>query len=192
MKPTQCLTLLLMFFLIYSCEQIIEPVNIKNKSIKLHAPQENATVSSEKVTFSWENDSNIEQYRIQVVSPHFDSPYALLIDSLVWESRFSDTLVAQQDYAWRVRGENSLYRTEFSSRKFTIGLHSIAEHTPVLLTPGNNTSLDHNTVNFVWNPIQEAENYHLQLASPSFEDGVLFFWSKTWWCQFKSKLWICR
>ncbi|MCK8479012.1 hypothetical protein [Psychroserpens algicola] len=50
-----------------------------------------------------------------------------------------------------------------------IEVEDISEETISILAPTNNAILDVNDINFSWEPIEHAENYHLQIATPNFE-----------------------
>ncbi|WP_257667129.1 hypothetical protein [Parapedobacter tibetensis] len=51
---------------------------------------------------------------------------------------------------------------------------SITDSTPVLLSPGENAQTNVYLIHFMWEPLDHALRYRLQLASPSFDSVKLF------------------
>lgn len=50
-----------------------------------------------------------------------------------------------------------------------IGVPDISEQVVTILAPAENSVLMNTNVNFTWNAVEDAENYKLQIAMPSFE-----------------------
>ncbi len=46
---------------------------------------------------------------------------------------------------------------------------NISNTAVVILAPTNNVTLNTAAVNFTWEPVEEAESYHVQIATPNFE-----------------------
>lgn len=48
----------------------------------------------------------------------------------------------------------------------------ISNNDVAILAPTDRSVLNTTSVNFTWNPIENAESYHLQIATPSFENAT--------------------
>lgn len=52
-----------------------------------------------------------------------------------------------------------------------VEVDDISEEVVTVLAPVNNTVLDTIAVTFSWEPIEAAETYHIQVATPNFENA---------------------
>ena len=102
-----------------SCEEIINEINIENRTLELVAPSAGSNLTAGASIFSWETMEGARNYRIQIAKPNFNAPDQLIVDSLVTENNLSTTLTAGA-YEWRVRGENGAYTSTYTTRAFTI------------------------------------------------------------------------
>lgn len=50
-----------------------------------------------------------------------------------------------------------------------IAVEDISEETVAILAPSNNSIIQTDTITFSWQPIEFADTYHLQIATPDFE-----------------------
>lgn len=48
----------------------------------------------------------------------------------------------------------------------------ISKETVIILAPTQGSAIDTTRVVFTWEPVKEAENYHLQVATPTFENAI--------------------
>lgn len=53
-----------------------------------------------------------------------------------------------------------------------VQLTDISNETVILLAPTNGASLNITTLGFNWEPIEDAENYQIQIATPNFENAL--------------------
>lgn len=53
-----------------------------------------------------------------------------------------------------------------------IEVTDISEETVTILAPTDTTTVATGTINFNWNPVDEATKYQLQIATPTFENAT--------------------
>ena len=53
-----------------------------------------------------------------------------------------------------------------------IEVQDISEDSVIILAPTNEVVLSNTLVNFNWEPILDAESYHLQIAQPNFQEAA--------------------
>lgn len=111
----------ILFFLIISCEEIINEENISNNTIQLLAPTNDTELATkQKIAFNWEALGGADNYRLQVSTPDFATATLIALDTLINRTDFAiDSLVAKS-YEWRVKGLNSAYETGYSANIFTV------------------------------------------------------------------------
>lgn len=95
-----------------SCEEALER-NISDKKVTLLAPANNMITNDTLHTFYWNTLEGASQYRLQVVSPRFDSIVRLIADTPLLRNTFIIDLNTG-DYQWRVKAQNSAYSSELS------------------------------------------------------------------------------
>ncbi|WP_422106025.1 hypothetical protein [Winogradskyella sp.] len=59
----------------------------------------------------------------------------------------------------------------FASCEELIEVEDISNEAVIILAPVDNTTLTNNSVGFSWSPLDFAESYQLQVASPNFENA---------------------
>ncbi|MEN0052364.1 MAG: hypothetical protein AAGC65_01780 [Mucilaginibacter sp.] len=170
-------SLIFFFFLIEiisSCKEFIEP-SITKRAMILNAPGDNYQSTSYSVNFWWGDVEDALYYRLQVVTQRFDSIGGLVLDTLVKDTKFTQTL-DPGNYQWRVRAENGSTQTAFSTpRTLIILASSLTNQTPVLSSPANNTVVTLPSVTFKWGSLYKATSYHLQIDTNNFikEDALV-------------------
>lgn len=102
-----------------SCEDIIEVVDISDKTVTILAPTDQAVLNVTDVTFSWETLEDAETYQLQIANPSFENALQIVVDSTLEGSHLSATLEASS-YEWRIRAKNSGYDTAYTTQSFTI------------------------------------------------------------------------
>lgn len=162
MRPKGILWILLLCLLIFSCDKILEE-NISKKRPEMKAPANGATLVNNSVTFWWTEIEGADAYRLQVVSPSFDSTLYLIYDSLVYGDRMMLSLTPQT-YQWRVIAENSAYMSRFDTYTLTIDSTSDLSMLSVIqLAPLDSTYLSRASVSFTWEELTSAEDFRFQL-----------------------------
>jgi hypothetical protein len=149
----------LIFFIlvvIVGCKTFFEP-DISNNSIKLLSPTTGTETEIASQTFWWEKVDGASDYRLQIVSPSFDSTEVLILDTLVSTDKFIFVLYPSV-LEWRVRAENSVYQTNWTMNKLQIYSTSDLTRQKVnLLSPG--TVTNSNTIRFQWDGLYNAKSY---------------------------------
>ncbi|WP_124981837.1 hypothetical protein [Nonlabens xiamenensis] len=100
-----------------SCEDIINEDNLNNNQIILVAPANDTNLSPGVVQFDWQALEGASSYRIQIARPDFINPEQIVWDEIVQDSTGTNSAVNLEEgsYEWRVRGQNSVYVTPYSS-----------------------------------------------------------------------------
>lgn len=167
--------LIIVILSVLACEDIIEVVDISDLTLTVLAPKDQTVLTDINVTFSWNAVEDAESYNIQIATPSFESAQQIVTDSLVTSTFFSKTLNSGS-YEWRVRAENSDYKTQYAVQKFTVAPSDpvdISNEQAVLLAPADNASfLNTDTINFSWEAVEDAEEYTIQIATPNFDNAL--------------------
>lgn len=117
----QIFNLLLVSFLMFSCEEIINEQNINNKNIQLLAPTNNAIIAKKTaISFHWETLTGATKYQLQIATPNFENATQIKLDTVISNHRFTIDSLSIKAYEWRVRGVNSVYETAYSAHIFTV------------------------------------------------------------------------
>lgn len=165
--PLLLFTLFLLAEILPSCKEFIEP-SISKRTVQLNAPTDHYQSASYTANFWWEGLEDALYYRLQVVTPAFDSIGSLVLDTLIRDTKFSQTL-DPGTYQWRVRAENGSSQTGYTDpRELTILASTLTNQTVLLLSPANNTVTTQNAVTFKWGSLFKATRYHLQVDTNSF------------------------
>jgi len=111
--------LILIFGLIYSCEQLIEVEDISQDAVSILAPTNNTVLGDTSVNFSWESLDFSETYQLQIALPNFDTAEVIVEDTIINTTSYVKDLEVAQ-YQWRVRALNSAYQTQYTTQNLTI------------------------------------------------------------------------
>ncbi len=104
---------------IIACEDITEIEDISDKTVTILAPTNNAILDTLITTFTWEAIEDADNYYVQVATPNFEQATQIVIDTLLANTSYSKLLPANS-YEWRVRAENSGYKTGYTQQHFSI------------------------------------------------------------------------
>ncbi|MFD0766153.1 hypothetical protein ACFQZI_14915 [Mucilaginibacter lutimaris] len=170
MKRPDLLIVLILFSLLMlqvSCKDFIEP-SIENRRVFLEAPSDKYQSKVYKIGFWWDEVEDALTYRLQVVTPGFDSPDRLVLDTLVKGNQFNFNFDPGK-YEWRVRAENGSTVTPYAgARKFEVLSSSITQQAVELSAPGNGLLTNSESQNFQWGTLYGATKYHLQIDTSNF------------------------
>lgn len=178
MKPNLFLYLIIIMLLageLSACTDIIEP-NISNRPVQLEAPGNNYKSTVYATDFWWDEVEDALTYRLQVVTPKFDSIGGLVLDTVIKKTQFTITL-PPGNYQWHVRAQNGSYQTAYSAaRTFTILQSSIKPQKVQLLGPTNNSLTNQNIIAFNWSDLYGATKYQLEIDTNNFinESAVVY------------------
>lgn len=164
----------LIALVVLSCDDIIDLVDITNDSVTILAPTDGATLD-DSATFSWDGVEGATDYRLQIATPDFENAISIALDSTITVTTFTQALDSG-NYQWRVRAQNANYQTAYATRSLTIVSSSpedISDEVITLLAPANNTTFNTtDTINFSWDIVADADNYVIQIATPSFANST--------------------
>lgn len=122
------------------------------------------------MNFWWDKVEDALQYRLQVVSPKFDSATVMVADTVVKGDKLSLTL-SPGNYQWRIRAENGSSETSYSTpQQFSVLFSSIKQQAVQLNAPANNLMTTQGNLTFSWGALYGATKYRLQLDTNSFAD----------------------
>ena len=152
-----------------SCREFLEP-SISGRAVTLNAPAGSTLTTSYTVNFWWEGVDDALSYRLQVVTPGFDTLQALVADTSVKANKLALTL-SPGSYQWRVRAENGSSQTAYSAaRRFTVASSSVKQQKVQLGAPANNYLTNSSPLVFSWSSLYGATRYRLQVDTSSFTD----------------------
>lgn len=156
---------------LHSCTDIFEE-EIDDEEVILLAPSDLLRTKVIQHTFWWEEVEAANEYRFQMVSPHFDTIEKLVMDTLVTTNSFSYSMRPGR-YQWRVRGENSNSATPYSTATLIIdSTLDISSQQIELLSPLNGKASNDVSQVFEWQGIYNADHYSFELRRNS-ETGSL-------------------
>lgn len=153
---------------LYGCSDIIES-SVEDKKVMLLAPADQSIQHLYNQKFWWEKVEDAFKYRVQIVSPSFDSIVSMVCDSMVSGNQFSMVLTPGI-YQWRVRGENGSSYTAYSTRTFRIDTASLADQQILLKSPSDHSYTALSSANFEWYPVFGAGSYRVQIDTLNFTD----------------------
>lgn len=168
------LAILPLFFL-NACSDFLEE-DISGDKINMLAPADNATLQQSAVTFVWERLEGATTYRLQVVTPSFDSTTNIVADMEVENETSAEVILPIGHYQWRVTGKNFGYETG-EQHAFDLFVESdtamnLGFSILVLSEPGVGEETNEQTIDFKWQPLALATGYNFQLASPDFSNNA--------------------
>lgn len=132
--------------------------DISEHSIIVNSPKDSAFFNRNEVSFWWEDDQEIEGYRIQIVTPNLDNP-SLLLDTMIYGHTY-DRIFNNGAFEFQIRGENNGSETAYQSRMFFVDLYSPQVYTTF---PSGDTLSQWSNFSFYW-----ASN------DPAFPTGEVF------------------
>ena len=140
-----------------------------NESVVLLSPTNQLKTTDNNISFWWESIDIAPYYNLQVVTPNFNSPQSMLLDTTLTQNSFSLSLIAG-NYEWRVCALDSISQTEYIKRNFTIIKDpNFEDETVRLLAPKDKLNTTSETITFWWDKIDKAESYNLQVVKPKFD-----------------------
>ena len=163
---------LLSFLLYTACSDIIE-ADISKDKVCLVTPLNNIVTNVRVQNFRWRELQDADYYRLVVVSPRFDSILSYAIERDIHATRF-DTSLSPGVYEWTILGVNEGYESDKTIRSLTIlddSTQNLSQQTVLLVNPTNGAILSDSLVNFLWQGLENATEYKLQVASPNFTNS---------------------
>jgi len=166
--------LLILFILVLTvigCGVVLEE-DISNKTITTLSPVD-TVYNAGAISFWWDNLEGARNYELRIVTPSFDNPRLLLIDTIITSNSLTFNFQAGQ-YEWELRGYNAGYTTDYVKGSFQVDTVSI----PINLSglnvnlqvPKDNDTVQAGTVKFWWDQLAGADNYELIIVTPTFDN----------------------
>lgn len=149
----------LLFFVLAltaGCNTFFEE-DISNQTIKLLSPTTGIETEIASQTFWWEKVDGASDYRLQIVSPSFVSTEVLILDTLISSDKFT-VILYPSVLEWRVRAENSVYKSDWTIGKLQIySTSDLTRQKVKLLSPGLITKTKN--IRFQWDGVSNAKSY---------------------------------
>ena len=143
----------------------------------LSAPATPTITSDNTPTFTWQSTTYAASYQIQIDNGSgFISPEQNVTQA---GTSFTPPTLADDAYAWRVRGLNSYEMPGPWSPVWRLTVDTTAPAAPYLSSPRDRTSTTSRTPRLTWRSVPDTSTYRLQIAtnaamsSPSTNDGTL-------------------
>lgn len=158
--------------LLAGCGEIFE-VDISDKEVILLAPGDGVSVQGDSVSLWWESLDGARTYQVQLVSPSFDEPELVYLDS-VTSANLLILALDPGDYEWQVRALNAGYNTDYFYRSFTLDSVSyldISGETIDMIAPQDGAIINSTNLTIWWELITGASSYEVRLASPDFSNA---------------------
>lgn len=167
--------LLCLSIVLVGCQDFIEE-DISGESCSIVIPQDNDTIS-EFSSFMWTEIEGANQYRLEVVSPTFNSPNFVAYDTLVSGNDIFLSL-SPNDYQLRVTGKNNGYES-LPSAIISVRVDTISgsQSQIDLITPGS-SSYENGSFNkqFSWSSLPNVSSYEIGIREGSnFETGTIVY-----------------
>jgi len=160
---------ILVLVAIAGCKTFFEE-DITNQTVKLLSPTTGTTTEIASQTFWWEKIDGASDYRLQVVTPSFNSAEDLVLDTLVSTDKFIAVLYPSI-YEWRVRAENSVYQSKWTTGQLQIySTLDLTRQKVNLLSQGLITNTKN--IRFQWDGVLNAKSYSYVAYKDKWE-GVL-------------------
>jgi len=115
----KCFLLIIMIGSVFSCDDIIEVVDISNEKVTILAPKDEVVLNITDIAFSWETLEDAESYHVQVATPTFNEATQIVLDTVVTKTEVSKTL-NNNNYEWRIKARNSGYETVYTTQGFSV------------------------------------------------------------------------
>jgi hypothetical protein len=158
---------------VFGCTDVLEQ-DLDGDLITLLAPADNLVTTEVSQVFWWEPADEPTGYRLRMVSPTFDSIARLVIDEEIEEGVTFETTLPAGEYQWTVIGINSFSETTPVIRNLTIlddSTQNLSNQNVLLVSPVDDQVQSDSIVSFLWQELDFASNYRIQIATPDFSNS---------------------
>jgi hypothetical protein len=98
-----------------------DAIDIGSDEVVLLAPADNLVFSTtDTINLSWETVLNAENYTLQIATPNFENVTEIIENEILSTTSFSVSNLGAQDYEWRVKAQNSVYETNYTTQGFSV------------------------------------------------------------------------
>jgi hypothetical protein len=147
---------------IVACSEIFE-TDISNSEVNLISPADSIYTTSNTLTFWWDEIEGATNYRLQIVTPSFDSIQELVIDTMMVKTQVSFVFIPGR-YEWRVFALNNSSSTKYSKRSFSVdSTSSLSDDKVFLLFPANQACFSKTKIIFQWAKNERATKYVFEI-----------------------------
>lgn len=164
------------------CSDILVP-DLSKEVVALKGPVSGLESSQQTLTFWWEElDLNVDGYRLEIVSPSFDSVVQLIAQVEITEGNTSEESLSAGVYQWTVIGYNANSETKPMLYDLIVKDDSTANlgsQNLALVEPVENLVTNATNINFLWQELEDASAYKIQVASPDFSNSTFFVVNET-------------
>lgn len=166
-----------LFLGFFACSAIIEQDLMEEVPVKLQAPTNGFRGDQATHTFWWDDyeDQPIDGYRLEIVSPRFDSVETLVLREDILEGTTFEYTLSPGEYQWSVVAFNSTSETEPTIFNIDITGDSamdLSNQILNLVSPNSDEVFANNEITFLWQLLSDANEYRIQIASPDFSNST--------------------
>lgn len=149
------------FFCIVSCKDVFEE-DIEDQKVTLIYPKKGDIIDEENITFQWGDNEEIDEFRLRVRNEES----LIVVDTLISGLSHITTLPLGE-YCWKLRGENSAFKTSFSEENcFSLSAPiDLIDIEIILSTPEDQALTNSDVILFRWDKVENATNYEFRLFS---------------------------
>ena len=171
-------TLLFLLLLIASSCSDVFIDDLAKDEVQLRAPVDGLVTNVQAHAFWWDAlEDNVDGYRLEVVTPRFDSIVELIINADITEGTIYETTLSPGDYQWTVIAYNNRNETKPMIYDLHIGSDStlnLSGQNLVQVSPENNSHTNETEITFLWEEMADVSNYRIQIADPDFSNSTFF------------------
>ncbi|MBN2664641.1 MAG: hypothetical protein JXR68_13410 [Bacteroidales bacterium] len=155
--------------IVLSCDEIIDP-DISKEKVFLFSPVDSATITTNAVLFTWDPVYGAAKYRLELVSPLYNKPVTVILDTFLTATQFS-LQVTKGIYQWTVTAYNNTAIAYGDIYNLTVTQGTdLSQYTVLNLAPSD--TLSNSTVTMLWDKVYSATGYIVSIWSPTWQRGV--------------------
>lgn len=149
----------------------------------LNAPADGLLTNVQAHTFWWQElDELVDGYRLEIVSPGFDSVVNLVLRQEVADATTFEYTLNPGTYEWSVVAFNSTSETKPIIYELQITGDSsmdLSMQMVNLVSPTDGFATTETEIDFLWQTLLNARDYKIQIASPDFSNSTFFIDEQT-------------
>lgn len=136
-------------------------------------PAEGTTGVPTSLTLRWNRSSGASSYHLQLSTDSLFGSFIMNDSTLADTGRVVSALSNNTRHFWRVSATNDDGKSDFSAPRSFRTVVAVPS-APSLVSPANGAVNRPTTLTFTWNATPTAESYHLQVASDSLFNNIVF------------------
>ena len=150
--------------------------DISNNTLNILAPTNSLQTKNAEITIWWEKVDSATAYQLAIVSPDFENIESVILDSTLTNNKYKRKLVPGK-YQWSLFAFNDASETEKVMRSFTIlpgdtldEYQDLSDLAVNLTAPADDKEAETTSLTFIWDKVDSAKAYHVQIVSPDFNN----------------------